>query len=435
MDKILSNENEFKKEKAILDKVYKIESDPKYLRGFLDLYGYYFNHYGILNGVLDISDFIRYVKSKKLEYRQEAKQASGPVGSAPEKATVKKTNPGQELLDKYNIKTISDLQKRYHDHGIFPRVMRQLVSVSDYSHFTKEKVQLVLFNVMEFEKEKQILDKVCSVPSREEHILEYLRNKHYIYDHRGVLEGLTNMADFDRFILIKEAPDNFNKWLEKQSRFNDACSNVASRIMGQFTSWTLRMYVDSFDEKGQAKKKVLSFLQFVRHGFMTSATGGVYTTLFKKFLFKNSVLALGELTDHAPCNSGDVVAVIGFITYLHSYYKQDLTVIFAPGRSNKPKMFNREKLGVLIDTLEKNHIQYFDFDPKKMHDVRKYIVVVEVISDLKPMHEVCHSVARVYPYHPIGYISMYAELTNIQVKNIMVERARYKRWEENEIGQ
>jgi len=57
------------------------------------------------------------------------------------------------------------------------------------------------------------------------------------------------------------------------------------------------------------------------------------------------------------------------------------------------------------------------------------------MPDKLPMHEVCHSVARVYPYHPIGYISMYAELTNIQVKNIMVERARYKRWEENEIGQ
>jgi hypothetical protein len=329
-----------------------------------------------------------------------------------------------EVMIKEHIKgleTIYLLADSYKEHSIFSRVMAFLVGEYEtIDNLNHKQVWTIISQISEFEAEKKILDEVYSNPIRSEYMIDYLTTNDYEFDHNGVLCCLSNLSDFDHYIYIHDRIKKFKEWMGNQAEYNLKSKLCAQNTLGGFNTRELKMYVNTIKEDGGDAKKIMTFNHYSKYEF-TQITPNIKDRISRyKWIYSNCNLMNEIRLSVKTCDSIIITDIANFIAKLDGELCHDLTIIFVPSDQNIFMLKNRQ-LSELTKRLNISRIQYIKYNPHKNETIKSNIIVIEVISDVEPFRNVCRAIAKQYPYHTLGYISLFSELTKKQVDDIKIK--------------
>ena len=97
-------------------------------------------------------------------------------------------------------------------------------------------------------------------------------------------------------------------------------------------------------------------------------------------------------------------------------------VVLGTSGADDVKKYNDYHFWFLKEELEKYNIECVNYNELDQDNIKRHVVVVEMVSEVERLRETCRGLSRSFPGSTISYISFYSELTKNQLANIKVEK-------------
>jgi hypothetical protein len=311
---------------------------------------------------------------------------------------------------------------KYKHHGIFERVVKSRISSLAESYMiVPTEVSKIKGLIKDFDGEVEFFNKVKEVPDRRKKYKKLIKAKGIIDQHLGIMYCLHNLQELDAVDIAPKAPaantssapkeitvasTEFELWKQSQER----ATNILNRHIVMFPKTSLyptKMYVNTVVD-GEEKRNVLTFPHVIFYEMGNTNLGN----LNKKregynFVVKNAKRFI-------PVTLPQYKMLVAAIA--NDFKKDEVLFIMESSGAQKSTELNQNNFGDIYFDLKNNGYKnwgYVGNEDKKF----KCVVVMEIGSEIDQFRKSSKKISKKFPGAAIIYISVYGELTDIQIKN------------------
>ena len=315
---------------------------------------------------------------------------------------------------------IDQLAEAFSQNGIFQRVCSfHYADFETIESLADSQYIYILVHQEDFEKEKKFFEMAKEESIEEKAYKSYLNSKKLTDNHEGILYCLEHFEEIPLFVSASEQDAKFVQWISTQKVLNEKSRELAAHFLPKFRCRNLRMYIDYKGATGEQVRKVLPFNLYS----MSDYTNEVPTPddmrqsyAFVYYIKRNAQKALkSEIIQDTT-----TMVNIGFFVYNIMIQMAVGGVTVALGSSGKdtPKAYNNRHFFHLIKKLEQQGISCVNVNELTNENVKKNIVIVEMVSEVERLRRICRAISKRFPGSNLTYISFYNELTKNQLNAI-----------------
>ena len=347
-----------------------------------------------------LKEIIEEVKKRRLEALKRVKEAesSGEVYPFVFGSDV--------FVDSMNI--AYSLYDHFKYNGIFMRVVHYLLPDMHQLplRFDASIIWKLNDNRDVFEKEAKFFSLLDKVPKRKEYYILFIKNKGIKDPHEGIEYCLYNIGELDAFIEATSANNvSFDIWKQNQNYYNKLIKSGVESYH-RFTIYMTKMYVDIISN-GEKHRNVLSFSHLVYFDMAKTP---------KWRLKENMHIGQFYITTGKACPEACREAFRVFAVEFSKQFKRNEAIFFfGDSGADNPKKLNDNNFYYLKNSLRVKC--YDDWDDLPTGTGLKCVVIIEVVSNIDHFRSVSKKISKLLPQAAIIYMSIYGELTDIQIKN------------------
>lgn len=323
------------------------------------------------------------------------------------------------------LKSIVDgLLEEYNANGIFARVYNYLYD-DDISTDSLTDAQYIniIAHKCDLEKEKQFFELISQDFGCESSYKTFLKSKDLQDDHKGILYCLEHFVELQVFSMAYEETAQFQQWINTQRNLNEKGCNLAKSYLPDFTCRVLRMYIETTNVNGEQIRKVLPFNHYTLHDFTYESRSISDLRASYAYVFYNKEKAEKAKHSIVTCDYATLTELSDFVFNIMAQMAVGgVIVVLGTSGADDVKKYNDYHFWFLKEELEKYNIECVNYNELDQDNIKRHVVVVEMVSEVERLRETCRGLSRSFPGSTISYISFYSELTKNQLANIKVEK-------------
>ena len=315
---------------------------------------------------------------------------------------------------------VDNLSEEFDSDGVFFRVCSFLYDDFETTDSLMDSQYIcILANRGEFEKEKKFFDMAREDSIEEKAYISFLKSKKVKDDHEGIVYCLEHFEDIPLFITASEQDAMYTQWISTQKILNEKGKELAAHFLPKFRCRNLRMYVDYTGAEGEQVRKVLPFNLYSLNDYTNETPTSSDMNQSYAFVYYNKTKAQYALNSDIVQDTSTMVN-IGFFAYNIMIQMAVGGVVVALGSSgkDKPIHYNNRQFWHLKNKLDKQGICCINVNELTSDNVKKNIVIVEMVSEVERLRNTCRAISKRFPGSNISYISFYNELTKNQLNAI-----------------
>ena len=323
--------------------------------------------------------------------------------------------------DKLDIKRI---YSEYKYHGIFNRVIRSKIpSLVNNKTIIPSEVKRIKSLKKDFEREADFFNKIKEVPERKQKYKKLIRNKGFKDQHEGIMYCLHNLRELDALeisstvpiqssVIPQRAPkkNTSSSEFELRKRNQDNATEILNKNIKLFPKLSLyptKMYVNAISNSEKVKK-IITFPHVIFYEMG-------HTNLGNLSRVRDACLyVVRSCKRFVPIVLPEYRMLVNYLA--NDFNPKEVLFIMETSASQKSTELNKNNLNeIYLDLKNKgyNNWGYLGNEDK----IFKCIIVLEVSSEVVQFKKVAKKISMKYPDSAIIYLSIYGELTDIQIRN------------------
>ena len=211
----------------------------------------------------------------------------------------------------------------------------------------------------------------------------------------------------------------YTEWINAQKVLNDKGKQLAAHYLPQFRCRYLRTYINHIGVDGKQVRKVLPFNLFSQFDYTNEIPTSEDLKQPYAFVYYNKTKAQNALNITINQET-TIMANLAFLAFNIKNQMVTGGVVVALGTSgmDDPVLFNQIKFWKLKRKLDGQGILCVNVNELTKVNVKKNIVVVEMVSKIERLRNTCMAISKRFPGTNIAYVSFYNELTKNQLNTL-----------------
>ncbi len=315
---------------------------------------------------------------------------------------------------------VYDLEDKFRQNGIFQRVCSfYYAGFETVESLTDSQRIFILAHQEDFEMEKHFFELAKEESIEENAYISFLKHKKLLNNHEGIVYCLEHFDEIPPFISASVQDAKYTEWINAQKVLNDKGKQLAAHYLPQFRCRYLRTYINHIGVDGKQVRKVLPFNLFSQFDYTNEIPTSEDLKQPYAFVYYNKTKAQNALNITINQET-TIMANLAFLAFNIKNQMVTGGVVVALGTSgmDDPVLFNQIKFWKLKRKLDGQGILCVNVNELTKVNVKKNIVVVEMVSKIERLRNTCMAISKRFPGTNIAYVSFYNELTKNQLNTL-----------------
>lgn len=313
---------------------------------------------------------------------------------------------------------VDELISDYNSNGIFERVCRSLYTSFKLTDSLPDSQYInILAHKSYMEKEKKFFELIGQESCDESAYKSFLKTKEFEDNHEAVIYGLEHFVEFKIYMIAHEKYAQSQLWINIQKSINDIGKKLADNLLPDFRCRTLKMYIDTIDINSEQTKKVLPFNHYSQHDYTYEEKTIERTST--SYVYYNKHTAMDAKNSIITCSQNTINNISQFVFNLMDQSNDGgVSVVLGTSGADDVERYNNFHFWSLRNRMIKHGINCTNLVDLDSCIIKKHIIVVEMVSEVERLRDTCRGLSKKFPGSTISYISLYNELTKVQLTKI-----------------